>query len=410
MNQPFTRIQRRVVFACTLAYVVAYCNRFNLSAALEQLGAALSITPAQAGLIQTCFAVTYAAGQLVNGMVVDRVKPVRHMVTGVCIACACNILMGTVAVYPAMLALSLINGAGQSMLWTPIVRLLARFFPEERQRRRANMIFSFAVVIGHLAAWAASGVLASAVGWRLSFLVPGALGLPCLAVICALVKDSGESSSARAAAAPASWRAAWPIFARTGLLPVFLASILYGFVRDCIVTWVPTLLSAEGGGSALSSTALSLIIPLLNAAGIALGYVLRERENQSNRRVTALMMACAGLCCVPLLLVRGALPMALLMGASCACMYGLNPILTALIPLEYERAGCIALAAGLMDGFIYVGSSLAGVTGGAIYGTLGARPMYLCWILAALAAAALFRFSGWKRFTAPLETPDGLPR
>ena len=163
MNQPFTRIQRRVVFACTLAYVVAYCNRFNLSAALEQLSAALQITPAQAGLLQTCFAVTYAVGQLVNGMVVDRVKPVRHMVTGVCIACACNILMGAVAVYPAMLVLSLLNGAGQSMLWTPIVRLLARFFPEERQRRRANMIFSFAVVIGHLAAWAASGVLASAV-------------------------------------------------------------------------------------------------------------------------------------------------------------------------------------------------------------------------------------------------------
>ena len=409
MNQPFTRIQRRVVFACTLAYVVAYCNRFNLSAALEQLSAALQITPAQAGLLQTCFAVTYAVGQLVNGMVVDRVKPVRHMVTGVCIACACNMLMGIVAVYPAMLVFSLLNGAAQSMLWTPIVRLLARFFTEERQRRRANMIFSFAVVFGHLAAWAVSGVLASAVGWRLSFLVPGALGLPCVAVIRALVKYSGESASVHAAA-PASWRAAWPIFARTGLLLVFLASILYGFVRDCIVTWVPTLLSAEGGGSALSSTALSLIIPLLNAAGIALGYVLRERENQSNRRVTALMMAYAGLCSVPLLLVGGALPMALLMGASCACMYGLNPILTALIPLEYERVGCIALAAGLMDGFIYVGSSLAGVAGGALYGTLGARSMYLCWILAALAAAALFRLSGWKHFTAPLDTPDGLPR
>lgn len=409
MHQPFSRVQRRVVFACTLAYMAAYCNRFNLSAALEQLGAALRITPAQAGLLQTCFAVTYAAGQLVNGMVVDRVKPVRHMVTGVCIACACNMLMGIVAVYPAMLVFSLLNGAAQSMLWTPIVRLLARFFTEERQRRRANMIFSFAVVFGHLAAWAVSGVLASAVGWRLSFLVPGALGLPCVAVIRALVKYSGESASVHAAA-PASWRAAWPIFARTGLLLVFLASILYGFVRDCIVTWVPTLLSAEGGGSALSSTALSLIIPLLNAAGIALGYVLRERENQSNRRVTALMMACAGLCCVPLLLVGGALPMAFLMGASCACMYGLNPILTALIPLEYERVGFIALAAGLMDGFIYVGSSLAGVAGGALYGTLGARSMYLCWILAALAAAALFRLSGWKRFTASLDTPDGLPR
>ena len=122
------------------------------------------------------------------------------------------------------------------------------------------------------------------------------------------------------------------------------------------------------------------------------------------------MMACAGLCCVPLLLVGGALPMAFLMGASCACMYGLNPILTALIPLEYERVGFIALAAGLMDGFIYVGSSLAGVAGGALYGTLGARSMYLCWILAALAAAALFRLSGWKRFTASLDTPDGLPR
>ena len=32
MHQPFSRVQRRVVFACTLAYMAAYCNRFNLSA------------------------------------------------------------------------------------------------------------------------------------------------------------------------------------------------------------------------------------------------------------------------------------------------------------------------------------------------------------------------------------------
>lgn len=409
MKQKFSGMQRRVVFVCTFAYIIAYCNRFNLSAVLGQLGTALCITSAQAGLIQTCFALSYAAGQLVNGLFVDRVKPVRHMVTGVCVACVCNILMGIVARYPALLALSLLNGAGQSMIWTPIVRMLAHYFPDERQRRRANAIHSFAVVFGHLAAWASSGVLASVVGWRLSFIAPGTAGLGGVLLIGWLMRNQRQGGAhASAAVAAASWGAAWRCFARTGLILIFIASMLYGFVRDCIVTWAPTLLGDASGGNMLSSTALSLIIPLLNAAGIALGYALRERKNQSNRRVTALLMGCVALFSLPLLFVRGMLPMALLMGCACACMYGLNPILTALIPLEYERAGCIALCAGLIESFIYAGSSLSGVTGGAIYESMGTVPLYACWILSALAASLLLRLAGGKRFTRLLEPQEAV--
>ena len=71
----------------------------------------LNVTSAQAGRIQTCYAVAHAVGQLVNGSIVDRVKPVWHMLAGVSVACACNLRMGAAATYPAIDLLILAAGA-----------------------------------------------------------------------------------------------------------------------------------------------------------------------------------------------------------------------------------------------------------------------------------------------------------
>lgn len=43
---------------------------------------------------------------------------------------------------------------------------------------------------------------------------------------------------------------------------------------------------------------------------------------------------------------------------------GLNPLLTSLIPMDYRSLNRVALAAGLMDAMIYLGSALSGVFAG----------------------------------------------
>ena len=90
---------------------------------------------------------------------------------------------------------------------------------------------------------------------------------------------------------------------------------------------------------------------------------------------------------------------ALTRGRCCAATYGSNPRLTTLIPREYEPAGRVGLTAGLVDGVIYLGSSLGGVLTGAISDAAGWTVVFLLWMAVAACSAALAFYSmrGGKR-------------
>lgn len=404
MKVKFTASQTSVLWGMVLAYTGAYFCRLNLSAALGSIAQALVLTDAQAGMLQTCFAVVYAAGQLVNGALVDRVSPVRHMLLGMVGFACVNLLMSTATGFGMLMVLCLFNGAFQSMLWTPIVRLMALYFEGKRERSKANIFISLTLVMGHLGAWAISGFMASVFSWRMSFSVPAILAAVLIFVVRYLFRDvragavAREEKQQRKAGGKGQLLS---MFASTGFLFILVNCILYGFLRDGIVTWAPKLLSAMGGG--IDTTVFTLIIPIINTLGILAGKWLNMRGVSNNRMCIALMLMMSALFCAPLPLSHQVVLTALLMGFTCAGLYGLNPLLTALVPLEYDRVGRIGLAAGLVDSFIYLGSALAGVLGGVISQTLGPNGLYLSWLITAVLAAVCMLLSGGRRPLAALE-------
>ena len=395
MNTPLSRPQKRLLTLLVIIYSSAYFCRLNLSAALDGMIGALSLSISRAGYLQTVFALVYACGQLVNGTIVDRVNPARYMLTGIIGSALCNMAMGLASAYPALLFIWALNAAFQSMLWTPVMRLIAMHFLEDDQRQRANALLALALTFGHLGAWAISGFLSGLVGWRFSFIVPG-----CIAMLAGLLSlrplgRFGAAPPERQRQAVRSAHSGEPIarvFSSTGFFHVLIACVLYGFIRDGVVTWTPTLL-ARLGTAALTATAFTLILPLLNSAGVAAGFTLRRRGAKAHS-VVVLMMAAAIVCGALLLMQEGVLATAVLLGLICAGMYGANTMLTGLIPLEYDRVGKTGLTAGLIDSLIYAGSALAGAVGGALYETMGTQALYASWIAAAAAAAALMALAG----------------
>ncbi len=402
MREPFDREQRRVLWACVLLYTAAYLNRHNLSAALAGVMDALAVDAARAGLLQTAFATAYAVGQFVNGALVDRLNPVRHLLLGLLGSAVCNLLLGLGGSFGWMLALCLTNGAFQSMLWTPIVRLLALHFETRASRERANLWVTASLVLGHFGAWLISGYLSGLLNWRYSFIAPALIAVPVLLGARTLLFGVRAGHAARAAEATAVLpQPAMRLFLATGFFLVLVSGMLYGFLRDGIITWAPFLLG-QASGDAVSGATVSLLIPLINGAGLWAGYALLKRGRANHRHLVAVMLLAAGVFCLPLPLTGALLPVALLMGCACACLYGMNPILTALVPLQYDKAGRIGLSAGLIDSLIYAGSALAGLLGGRIYTAFGSRALFITWMLVAVLAAGLAWASGQRRYVIAL--------
>ena len=393
MNIRFSGRQRQVLTLCALMYMTAYLCRLTLSAALSGVMQALNLSMARGGMLQTVFAVIYASGQLVNGSLVDRVNPVRHLLLGLLGSALCNLAMGLCASYPAMLAVWSINAVFQSMMWTPVVRLLALYFQQQRERERANAVIAFMLIAGHFAAWAVSGFVSACSGWRLSFIAPAVIAFLVCAAMLPLMRGldvSRQEAAARSQRPPHA--SSVQALLSTGFFFVLIACVLYGFIRDSVVTWAPTILSGISGGDAISSAAYPLILPAINVLGVTLGVVVTRRGARPYS-VVILMMGAAILCSAALLCTGGMLVTAALLGMICAAMYGANPMLTGLIPLEYDRIGKTSLTAGLIDSMIYAGSALAGVCSGSIFENRGAQMLYIFFILAGAASAVLMLLS-----------------
>lgn len=396
MKPTFTPLQKTLLTTCTVIYTAAYICRLNLSAALGGIMEDMALSMAQAGLLQTVFAAVYAMGQLINGTIADRVNPVRYMLLGISGTAVCNFAMGFAGSYPMLLAIWALNAAFQSMMWTPIMRQVAIHFTVVPVRERANETLALTLIVGHFLAWAISGFLSVQVSWRLSFIVPAAIAavvfLGGRRVLHAAGITGREKAKQTAASAQGS-ASTFSILASTGFFLVLITCLCYGFIRDGVVTWTPTVLGDVGGGRSVSSTGFSLILPLINICGVLTGFRLRRRGAQPHG-VVALLLAVAMICCFPLLAGKGMLVMAVLLGLICACMYGANTMLTALIPLEYHAVGKTGMTAGMIDSFIYAGSALAGVFGGSLYEGFGADMLYLSWIAAGAAAFALMYAAG----------------
>ncbi|MBR4040382.1 MAG: MFS transporter [Clostridia bacterium] len=391
MKTAFSAQQKRVLTLCVILYTSAYVCRLNLSAALGSMMADLHLSMARGGMLQTMFAAIYAAGQFVNGAIVDRVNPARYMLLGLAGSAACNIAMGFGHSFAMLLAVWSLNAVFQSMMWTPVMRLLALYFLDAPVRERANETVALMLIAGHFIAWAISGFVSAASIWRYSFILPGMISAAAIAVMArtALTLDVRRQETHKKALVPTG-EPIMRVLLATGFFLVLVTCVLYGFIRDSVITWTPTILLRQS--DAVSGAAFTLILPAINMAGVLLGFRLRRRGARPHG-VVAVMMAGAILCSAVLMKRFGLPATAVLLGMICAGMYGANTMLTGLIPLEYDRVGRTSLTAGMIDSFIYLGSALSGAIAGGIYETLGPDMLYGAWMLAGGVSALLMMIS-----------------
>ena len=121
-------LRRRQFAVAWLTYAFYYLGRVNLPVALPALQAEFGWSPAAVGLIGTAMYWTYAAGQLVNGHLGDRLSPRRLVALGLLGSAALNLLFGSLGALGGMVLVWALNGWVQSTGWGPIVKTLSHWF------------------------------------------------------------------------------------------------------------------------------------------------------------------------------------------------------------------------------------------------------------------------------------------
>lgn len=382
----YTKTELRLLIACFSAYTAAYISRCNLSPSLDAIAATFGLTAAQVGLLPTCFALPYAAGQIISGMLADRFPAPRLMLIGLLGSAAVNAAFSFCPLFPLLVTLWFINGLFQSMIWTPIMRILAFRF-RDSVRDHAAFFMSLTLIFGYLLAWALSGMLTSLLNWRIAFLVSAlvtaAVAIPSVLSMRGVSQDTLQSQPKEQTGAQAP---IGQLLFGTNLMLLMVCCFANGYVRDSITYWATKLLMDTQGIDLGSAVGIILIIPCVNFFGIRMGQTAYLRTKNNVYLSSGLLFAvCAVLCAVLGPVTRWSfIGCVIILVLISAMSYGLNPLLTTLMPMLYCQTNRVALAAGILDAMIYVGSAFSGFFAGFLSDRFGWSAVFISWAVLSL--------------------------
>ncbi len=371
---------RNLIFICSAVYIAAYVGRLSYAASMVGIMEATGASKPDAGLVSTFFYFTYGCGQLLNAFLCKYYKP-RPMIAGVlCVSICANILAALVQDVAIIKFIWLVNGAAQSVLWCTLIELISHKVPTEH-RRKAILAMSITVAAGTTTIYATAAICMAFGHVFLTFWIAAAILL--IAVlgwlyITRVLPQMPEVQQAAKAEAGTAQKKARSRISFAAIVPFAVCGLLAignGFMKDTMVTWVPSLLYDEFALPSSYSVLITLVLPLLSVCGSAIALTLHKRIASYNI-MQAILFFCAAVVFSGVYLSylgHVMLTTVLFAAMNAILMSAVNNIITSMIPLE--RGSGAGLFAGVMDAFCYVGSTMSGFVPGLIiekwgFGTL----------------------------------------
>jgi MFS family permease len=159
-----------------LAVLINYIDRGNLALAAPLLKVQWGTTASQLGILLSAFFWTYTALQFVMGIFVERLGANRLMALGFLVWSIAMTLTGAAIGFLTLLALRLLLGVGESVMFPASSKIMAQHLPEHA-RGIANGLMNAAMRWGSAIGTLGGGLLMARYGWRPIFVAIGIVSL-----------------------------------------------------------------------------------------------------------------------------------------------------------------------------------------------------------------------------------------
>jgi MFS transporter, OPA family, glycerol-3-phosphate transporter len=357
-----------VVAVLGIGYIGVYLCRKNLSVAVPLLQQEFGASKADVGVIASVGTFAYAAGKLLNGVLVDRVGGR----TGFLAALAAVALFGALGAFsPTLGVLSALYGLNRfagSAGWGAMVKIVPTWFGVTRSATVIG-VMSLSYVLGGVAATLlARQIVTLGGGWRQVMGYPSIVLLVLILLCVAFVRTGPLHPPAeRRADSPAADR--WAELRELVRKPQFIFACAVSFavtlLRDSFNHWsVDFLTEAQGQRGSVATAALhSVGFDLAGAVAILGNGFLYDRIKPEHRGwlvASSLGFLALVLLVLPAVASSNLLLGAFLLGAVGLLVYGPFSLLSGVIAIETGGAKQAATAAGVIDGVGYLGAIFAG--------------------------------------------------
>lgn len=361
---------------CWMAYASIYLGRLNLSIAAPIMEQEELINSVQMGTLGSCFFFTYAFGQIINGYLGDIVNPKKIFSTGLIIAAVCNILIGFGPSVTMIFLLWSINGYAQSMIWGPLLKILAHTFIKEKERSRAAMILSTSIGVGSVLAILISSIVLEK-GFETVFWVAGIIML--IIGIASLIFIPYVNQSKIIKREHVSF---FKIFLDNKIRAILIPNMAHGIIKDNLNLWIPILFMMMYGIDVKQVVTYVFLIPLATLVGRLIFPWMYHRCRENEKVVvTIAFIVCIG-SLMPLVAYQIPIWFAALLPACIALAVSvINAAFLTIFPLRFVESNNVASVSGIMDFIAYMGSAIGSVLFGIVIKYSGYKSIILFWIV-----------------------------
>ena len=161
---------------CSAVYFCSYLTRINYSAVLVEIITSEHYTKQAASAALTGMFISYGIFQPFSGFLGDHIKPEKVIMGGLLAAGLLNLLIAVCTSPVMMTVVWTANGVAQSMLWPPIVKIMAEKMITADYEKYLSWI-SVSAYISQILIYLAAPTVVHLSGWRMLFLLCGTFAM-----------------------------------------------------------------------------------------------------------------------------------------------------------------------------------------------------------------------------------------
>lgn len=322
---------------------------------LTSIASDFGVTEARAGLLISVYAWAVALLSLPLMLVVCKMEYKRLLLGVVGVFIASQVASGLATGYYALMAARIGVASAHAIFWSIAAPMAARTLPEERRSTAIAVVAtgsSIAMVVG----LPLGRVIGLWLGWRMTFLVIGAVSLLVFLCICFVFPTLPNRGTFSVGRMP-------QLLKNRVLMGVYLATV---FLATALYTGYGYIEPFLGQVAGMSEDVVTLTLIVYGASGLLGSFVFSRFYGRSRYRFIGL--SCSGMAAV-LLLLHGASTVALAMGSVCLLWGAISTAFNVAFQdciIRYSDADAAAVATSIYSGIFNLGIGTGAFIGGLV--------------------------------------------
>jgi MFS transporter, ACS family, glucarate transporter len=286
---PASRTRYKVVGLAVLLAMVTYLDRACLGTLAPEIMRDLSLSKEQMSYVYSAFALAYAAFEIPTAWWADRFGTRRVLARIVVWWSGFTIATAAAFNLVSLVVIRFLFGAGEAGAWPSVARTFSRWIPRTERGRIQGIFFAGAHLAGGVTPMIALALL-QVTGWRMVFVIFGALGLVWAAAWYRWFRDEPAEHPQVNAAELARILADRPpdrphrtdlsywkrLFGQRNVLALCVMYFPNSYAFYFCITWLPTYLREKHGFTETSLAVFAGLPLILSVLGDLFGGFLTD--------------------------------------------------------------------------------------------------------------------------------------